>query len=65
MLSGCKNVSYKVGIGFVSSVSAVVLLFIYSFTKFDSSVGQTHQTMVTMGLLCWYMFQNFASFHVR
>jgi hypothetical protein len=33
-------------------VSAVVLLFIvYSFTKFDSSVGQTQQTMVTMGLL--------------
>jgi predicted MPP superfamily phosphohydrolase len=33
-------------------VSALILLFIlYSFTKFDSSVGQTQQTMMTMGLL--------------
>ncbi|WP_367755438.1 metallophosphoesterase [Flavobacterium sp. WC2430] len=33
-------------------ISVLVLLFIlYSFTKFDSSVGQTKQTMFTMGLL--------------
>ena len=33
-------------------ISALVLAYIlYSFTKFDSSVGQTHQTMLTMGLL--------------
>jgi predicted MPP superfamily phosphohydrolase len=33
-------------------ISLVVLLFIvYSFTKFDRSVGQTKQTMFTMGLL--------------
>ena len=33
-------------------ISALVLLFIlYSFTKFDSSVGQTKQTMFTMGML--------------
>lgn len=33
-------------------ISVLVLLFIlYSFTKFDSSVGQTKQTMLTMGLL--------------
>ena len=33
-------------------ISAMVLLFIlYSFTKFDSSVGQTKQTMFTMGML--------------
>lgn len=38
-------VSYQV-------ISALVLLFIvYSFTKFDRSVGQTKQTMFTMGLL--------------
>ncbi len=33
-------------------ISAVILLFIlFSFTRFDSSVGQTKQTMFTMGLL--------------
>lgn len=33
-------------------VSALVLVFIlYSFTKFDRSVGQTKQTMLTMGLV--------------
>ncbi|MFQ3173967.1 MAG: putative MPP superfamily phosphohydrolase [Flavobacterium sp.] len=33
-------------------ISVVVLLFIvYSFSKFDRSVGQTQQTMLTMGLL--------------
>ncbi len=33
-------------------ISAFVLLFIiYSFTQFDRSVGQTKQTMFTMGLL--------------
>ena len=33
-------------------VSAVILFYIlYAFTKFDRSVGQTHQTMLTMGLL--------------
>jgi predicted MPP superfamily phosphohydrolase len=38
-------VSYQV-------ISLIVLLFIlYSFTKFDRSVGQTQQTMFTMGLL--------------
>ncbi len=38
-------VSYQV-------ISAIILIFIvYSFTKFDRSVGQTQQTMFTMGLL--------------
>ena len=38
-------VSYQV-------ISALALLFIvYSFTQFNSSVGQTQQTMFTMGLL--------------
>jgi predicted MPP superfamily phosphohydrolase len=33
-------------------ISVVILIFIvYSFTKFDRSVGQTQQTMFTMGLL--------------
>jgi predicted MPP superfamily phosphohydrolase len=33
-------------------ISLVILIFIvYSFTKFDRSVGQTQQTMFTMGLL--------------
>ncbi|MBU0941756.1 MAG: metallophosphoesterase [Bacteroidetes bacterium] len=33
-------------------ISALILVYIlYSFTKFDRSVGQTHQTMLTMGLL--------------
>jgi predicted MPP superfamily phosphohydrolase len=33
-------------------MSLIVMLFIvYSFTKFDRSVGQTQQTMFTMGLL--------------
>ena len=33
-------------------LSAVLFVFLlYSFTKFDRSVGQTQQTMVTMGLL--------------
>jgi predicted MPP superfamily phosphohydrolase len=33
-------------------ISVVILFFIvYSFTKFDRSVGQTQQTMFTMGLL--------------
>jgi hypothetical protein len=46
-------------------VSAVVLLFIV-YSKFDSSVGQTQQTMVTMGLLFCICSKNcFASFHVR
>jgi predicted MPP superfamily phosphohydrolase len=45
-------VRVKWGLVLYQVLSAVVLLFIlYSFTKFDSSVGQTHQTMVTMGLL--------------
>lgn len=37
---------------FYQTISALVLLFIiYSFTNFDRSVGQTQQTMFTMGLL--------------
>ena len=33
-------------------ISALVLVFIlYSFTQFDRSVGQTKQTMLTMGLV--------------
>ena len=33
-------------------ISALLLAYIiYSFTKFDRSVGQTQQTMVTLGLL--------------
>jgi predicted MPP superfamily phosphohydrolase len=33
-------------------ISAVILFYIfYSFTKFDRAIGQTQQTMLTMGLL--------------
>ena len=35
-----------------SVISLVIILFIaYEFTKFDRRIGQTHMTMITMGLL--------------
>jgi hypothetical protein len=52
-----KNIDkIKMVFSFYQVVSALILLFIlYSFTKFDSSVGQTQQTMMTMGLLLLFM----------
>jgi hypothetical protein len=55
------------GTSFVSS-SECCCATIHSlfFTKFDSSVGQTQQTMVTMDYFACICSKNcFASFHVR